>query len=269
MDIFQAIILGIVQGITEFAPVSSSAHLVLVPWLLGWREPSLAFDTVLHLGTLVAVLAVFWRDVLMLVAAWFRSFKPEGRKASEARLAWVLIVGTIPAAVLGYFLKKSFEELFSQPMWVGGFLIVTALALAAAEQLGRRQGDATRLTALRGFLVGVAQAVAIAPGISRSGATITAGMAMGLSRSESAKFSFLLSIPIILGAAGSQLRDLAKAGGLETSAGPMVAGFLVAAISGYICISLLLQYLRTRSLYVFAVYCALVGVVAVAVGLFR
>ncbi|MBI4318589.1 MAG: undecaprenyl-diphosphatase UppP [Chloroflexi bacterium] len=267
MDIIQAMILGIVQGLTEFAPVSSSAHLVLVPWALGWREPGLTFDTVLHLGTLVAVLAVFWREILAIVEAWLGSFVGRGQARVEARLAWLLIVGTIPAAILGYLFKDFFEELFSRPLWVGGFLLITALALVVAERYGDKRDTTAGLTLPKSLLIGLAQAFAIAPGISRSGSTISMGMIAGLARAESARFSFLLSVPIILGAAASQLKDLFDEGGPDTVSAPLVVGFLAAAVSGYLCINFLLRYLRSRSLHVFAAYCAVVGTAVVAVGL--
>ena len=269
MDIIQAIILGIIQGLTEFAPVSSSAHLVLVPWALGWAPPTLAFDTILHLGTLVAVVAVFWRDILTLLGAWLRSFSSGGRADPQATMAWAIIIGTIPAAVIGYLLKSVFEEMFSVPLLVGVFLVVTALSLVAGEFVGKRVTARPAIGLIGGLLVGIAQVFAIAPGISRSGATMTAGRALGLSREEAARFSFLLSIPIILGAGLSQAREMIHSGQLQATEVPIALGFLAAVVSGYLCINFLLSFLRRRSFLAFSAYCAVVGIAAIALSLAR
>lgn len=263
-------VLGIVQGVTEFAPISSSGHLVIVPWVLGWNPPGLAFDTVLHLGTLVAVLGVFWGDVIELSKIWLRSFSRGGGADPRATTAWAILVGTLPAALAGYFLEGLFERLFLAPLVVGVFLLVTALALVSGEFLSRRRPirlGAPDLTG--GLLVGLAQAFAVAPGISRSGATISMGIALGLSREDSARFSFLLSIPIILGASISQIRDIAQAGGLDTQGTPLIVGFLAATISGYLCINFFLSFLRRRSLFAFSAYCFLFGLGTIAVWLVR
>ncbi|MCL5959617.1 MAG: undecaprenyl-diphosphatase UppP [Chloroflexi bacterium] len=268
MDILQALVLGIVQGLTEFAPVSSSAHLVLVPWLFGWNQPSLAFDTTLHLGTLVAVVAVFWRDLLELIAAWLRSFTSAGRSDPKATMAWAVLIGTIPAAVIGYLLKSVFEELFSLPLLVGVFLLVTAIAMLGSEFVANRINARQSIGILGGLLVGIAQVFAIAPGISRSGATMSAGRALGLSREEAARFSFLLSIPIILGAGASQIREMTHSS-VQLGGLPVAVGFVAAAVSGYLCINLLLSFLRRRSLRVFSAYCVIIGVAAIALSIAR
>ncbi len=267
MDVLQAIVLGIVQGLTEFAPVSSSAHLVVVPWLFGWSEPSLTFDTVLHLGTLAAVLAVFWRDIWLVVGDWLRSLKPGGTSTPYSRLGWLLIVGTIPGALLGYLLKQKFEELFSKPLIVGLLLVGTAAFLVIGEQIGKRQKSAEQLSFLNTIWIGLSQAAAIAPGISRSGATMSMGLVLGLDRAEAARFSFLLSVPIILGAAASQLKDIVKAGGSHSMEASLAIGFLAAAISGYLCINFLLGFVRRRSFYAFSGYCLVLGIVVVGLGL--
>ncbi len=280
MDFLQAVVLGIVQGLTEFAPVSSSAHLVLVPWLLGWPEPSLLFDTVLHLGTLVAVVAVLWREIWIVLRDWFKSLMPGNGSTKYSRLGWLIIIGTIPGAVLGYLFKDIFEELFGAPIIVGVFLVCTAVFLTLAEKIGNKERTAEQLSTFNSLLVGIGQAIAIAPGVSRSGATMSTARLLGLSRAESARFSFLLSVPIILGAAASQLRGLAKAtASASTTASTLNAsghisdniavlvGFLAAVISGYLCISFLLNYLRRRSFYPFAIYCLVVGIGIVAIGL--
>jgi len=182
MNLFQAIVLGIVQGVTEFIPVSSSAHLVLVPWLLGWESPGLVFDTVVHWGTLVAVAVVgyFWRDWVELIAAWLRGLVRWDWHEPQARLMWLIILGTLPAVVIGFALEDLFESLFGRPVWVIAFLFVTAGLLAVSERLSertRRLGDLRWGDALA---IGLGQAAAIAPGISRSGATISVGLFRGL-----------------------------------------------------------------------------------------
>jgi undecaprenyl-diphosphatase len=269
MNAFQALVLGLLQGITEFMPVSSSGHLVLVPWALGWSAPGLAFDTMVHWGTLTAVLVYFWQDWLRIARGFLRSLRVRGPISSEpggrladpsSRLAWWLIVATVPAAVAGYLFQGFFESLFNSPAAVGIFLLLTALILSLSEWLshGVRELAAARWSDT--LIVGLAQAAAIAPGLSRSGTTIAAGMARGLTREAAARFSFLLSAPVILGAGLLQLLDLMDAGGLAREWSLLLVGFLSAAVAGYLCIRFLLAYLRRGKLYVFAIYCAVVGV---------
>lgn len=280
MDLLQAIVLGVVQGLTEFAPISSSAHLVIVPWLLGWPEPSLLFDTILHVGTLAAVIGAFWRDIWTIVRDWLWSLMPGRRTTYSSHLGWVLIVGTVPAAVLGYVFKDFFEALFARPLYVGIFLLCTAGMLVLAERIGRMERKVEQVSIFDSFLIGVGQAIAIAPGISRSGATMSVGLLIGLTRADSARFSFLLSVPIILGAAASQIKELfadISAVPISSSihipplqgAAYLTAGFLAAAISGYLCINFMLGFLRRRSFGAFAAYCALLGVTTIAISLIR
>lgn len=261
VTLFEAIVLAVVQGLTEFVPVSSSGHLALVPWLLQWEPHELAFDTTLHLGTLAAVLGYFAKDVARLVKGWTLSLWYPGKKADpDGKLAWWIIVGTIPAAGIGYWFEGVFAELFTQPYWVGFFLLITAALLISCEKMGQRRHDLQAIGFITALGIGLAQAAAIAPGISRSGATIAAAMFFGLQREASARYSFLLSIPIILGAGGLQLLKLYQRSVLLASLTPYLVGFAFAAITGYLCIHLLLLYLRTNSLYPFAGYCTLVGV---------
>lgn len=276
MDIIQAIILGIVQGLTEFVPISSSAHLVLVPWALGWDRSGLFFDTMLHWGTLLAVLTYFWRDWVAILHGFWRSLTmngpwsdaPHGRLADpNSRLAWGIILGTIPAVLVGFFFNDFFESLFETPMAVAGFLLVTAAFLAFSERLGRRLRELPALRLPDALAIGLAQAVAIAPGISRSGATIAAGLARGLTREAAARFSFLLATPAILGAGLLQLLEVLRTGENAVSWTAVVAGFLAAAVSAYLCIKFLLAYLRRGRLYVFAIYCAVVGSAVLLVNL--
>jgi undecaprenyl-diphosphatase len=298
MNLFQAILLGTLQGATEFLPVSSSGHLVLVPWLLDWPAPGLAFDAVVHWGTALAVVAYFWRDWVALVRAAFRSLRglalrrrraalprrqlsdDKGASAAEAtagpspgsdeaRLAWLILLGTVPAALIGWLLEDFFEGMFARPAAAAVFLLVTAALLTASERLSRRERDLDALTWLDALLVGLGQALAIFPGISRSGATIAAGLGRGLRREPAARFSFLLATPVILGAGLLKVVDLARMGGLAAQALTLVVGFLSAGVFGFGCIHFLLRYLQRRRLYPFAVYCAAMGVACLLVALTR
>jgi undecaprenyl-diphosphatase len=269
MDIWQAIVLGILQGATEFVPVSSSGHLVLVPWLLRWPEPGLVFDTMVHWGTLLAVLAYFWKDWWLLVTAWLRGLARGDWSDPHARMMWLLILGSVPAAIAGFFLEDFFESLFSEPVWVSFFLLVTALLLAVSEWLARQEREARDLNWKDALVIGLAQAAAIAPGISRSGATISAGLSRRLRRADAARFSFLLSTPAIFGAGLLQTPDLLAGSNPLAQVPILVAGFVAAALAGYICIWALLRYLQRGQLYPFAVYCALAGTFFLVVALFR
>jgi undecaprenyl-diphosphatase len=265
MSVFQAIVLGIVQGATEFIPVSSSGHLVLVPWLLGWEPPGLVFDTVVHWGTLLAVLAFFWRDWSTLIRAWLVGAVRRDWSQPSARMLWLIAAGTLPAAAIGFALEGFFESLFGKPGWVSFFLLVTALILVVSERLGSRSRKLGELGLGDALAIGLGQAAAIAPGISRSGSTIAVGLIRGLRRADAARFSFLLATPIIVGAGLFKLLDLASAPDPNTTLATIVAGFVSAAVCGYACIGALLRYLQRHSLYVFAAYCALVGCFCLAV----
>ncbi len=242
-------------------PVSSSGHLVLMPWLLHWENPGVAFDAMLHLGTLLAVVAFFWRDLAELVKGGALSIKERSLAGDPRRkLAWLMVVGTMPAAVLGFALEDVFEALFAAPLWVGILLLITAVFLAASERWSRRRLDMQGLGWLDAVLIGLAQAAAIAPGISRSGATIAAGLWRGLQREAAARYSFLLATPIILGTGLVQLKDLAQTGLLTGSPVALLTGFLAAAASGFRSIGLLIRYLHRGNLYAFAANCATIGV---------
>jgi undecaprenyl-diphosphatase len=269
MSLLRAIILGIIQGVTEFIPVSSSGHLVLVPWVLRWDSPGLVFDTVVHWGTLVAVLAYFWRDWWALGTAWLRGLVRWDWSDPQARLAWLLVLGTLPAAALGYALEDFFESLFGQPAWVSFFLLVTAGLLAVSERLGSRLRQIQDLRWPDALLVGLGQAAAIAPGISRSGATMAAGLLRGMERPAAARFSFLLSTPIIFGAGLLQLVGLFQVPNAVAQAPSLLVGFVAAALSGYVCIWGLLRYLQRGRLYPFAIYCALAGSTGLLIALLR
>ncbi|MGD2040159.1 MAG: undecaprenyl-diphosphatase UppP [Anaerolineae bacterium] len=269
MNIIQAIVLGVLQGATEFVPVSSSGHLVLVPWLLGWDSPGLVFDTVVHWGTLVAVLAYFWRDWWELITAWLTGLVRWDWRDRQARLMWLLILGTLPAAVIGFLLEDLFESLFGAPGWVSLFLLVTAGLLSVSEWLGKQSRDTGDLRSRDALYIGLGQAAAIAPGISRSGATIAAGLLRGVRRADAARFSFLLSTPIIFGAGLFKLTDLFSAPDALAQLPLLAVGFLAAALSGYLCIRFLLRYLQRGKLYPFAIYCACFGIFCLVVALLR
>jgi undecaprenyl-diphosphatase len=264
MGLLESLVLGIVQGITEFLPVSSSGHLVLLPAVLGWTPAPLVFDTTVHLATLLALLAVFWRDFVGLVVAWWRGLR-HGRplETPEARLAWWVILGTIPGALAGFLLEDYFAGLFGSPRAAGGFLLLTALVLVLAEWLGRRRRSLTGMGWLDALVIGIGQAAAIAPGLSRSGTTISAAMYRGLTRPEATRFSFILSAPIIAGAGLSQLLKLGG-GAMPVGTAQLLVGSLAAAVFGYLAIRLLLNYVRRHPFYPFAIYCAVVGILAIA-----
>lgn len=252
--------LGATQALTEFLPVSSSAHLVLLPWLLGWPEPGLLFDTTVHLGTLAGVVAYFWRDLLALLAGWLRGLRERTLRDNPAgTLAWLLIVATIPGAVLGLLFEREFEALFGQPRAVAAFLLVTGGLLFVSERLRGRRPPGAPLTLADAVAIGLAQAVAIAPGISRSGATIAVGLLRGLSRPEAARFSFLMAVPIIAGAGGYQLLKATRLGAGAGVEGPLLLSFLVSAGLGYVTVRTFLRYLARRGLVPFALYCWAVG----------
>ncbi len=270
MDIIQAIILGIVQGLTEFLPVSSSAHLVLVPKLLGVTYPNpsaaVAFDTVLHLGTLVAVIGFFWRDLVSIIAALISSlldlfrgkFRTGLKENSFKKLAWLIVVGTIPAGLAGILFQKQFDALFNNVVAVGFFLIITGILLWAAERVKTGHKEVKNISFKNALFIGIFEAFAIAPGISRSGATIAAGLFSGLERKLAARYSFLLSIPAIIGAAAVQVKSIGA--GYEANTAAIIAGFLAAIIFGYLAIAFLLRIIvRKRSLIIFAVYCWIIG----------
>lgn len=275
---FRALFLGILQGATEFLPVSSSGHLVLVPWLLGWSVPGLAFDTLVHWGTTVAVIAYFWRDWVALIRGAWHGLRARSLNDPNARLLLLLILATVPGVLAGVLLEDFFEGMFARPAAAAGFLLLTAAILTLAEFAWARRsaipnGDPPRalptLSWPDALAVGLAQAVAILPGVSRSGATIAAGLGRGLDREAAARFSFLLSTPIILGAGAMQMLKLFRAGGWAGEAPTLIVGFLAALVSGGLSIHFLLRYVRRRPLYPFALYCVLLGIIGLTVAILR
>jgi undecaprenyl-diphosphatase len=260
MTVFEAIILGIIQGATEFLPVSSSGHSVLVPVVLGLPSPDLTAVVIAHLGTLVAVLIYFARDLWTLATAAVRGvIRRQPLADPNARLVWYLLVGTIPAAVAGFLLESWFDDVFAQPRWAAFFLLVTAGLLVTGERLLSGDRSVEELRWSDALIIGVFQMFALFPGISRSGSTIVGGLLRGLDRATAARYSFLLSIPVIFVAGLFQFVDLLGDGEAGASAAAYVALFLSAAAVGYGCIYFLLAWLRNRSLYPFAIYCVVFG----------
>lgn len=269
MSLIQAVLMGLLQGATEFLPVSSSGHLVIVPWLLGWPDPGLAFDSVLHLGTLLAVLLYMRADIVTVVAGWWRSVRRRSLELPEERLGWLIVISTIPGAVFGFLAEDYFEALFASPRAVALLLLVTGVLLVASERLGRRARDMQQAGWRDAVWIGLAQALAIAPGLSRSGTTIAGGLLRGLRREDAARYSFLMVIPIIAGAAGLQIVKLIGAGVDAAQVANLLVGFAIAFLAGYAAISFLLSYLRTRSLLPFAVYCWGFGLLTLAITYIR
>ena len=257
MSLLHAVVLGAVQGLTEFIPISSSGHLVLVPEALGWDEPGLAFDVLLHVASLVALLAYFRSDLATIVGGFF-SGEPKAR-----RMVLLLAVGTVPAAAAGFFLNDYFEESFTDAKASALQLLMTAAILIAAELFAAFHKRRQRLRTIDDLnvgdaaVVGVAQAISILPGISRSGSTIGAGLALNMERDDAARFAFLLAIPALFGAALVKLPEL---GGAELTGAPAIGGFIASLVTSYIAIAGLIRYLRTRTLYPFAAYCVVAGI---------
>lgn len=264
MTITQAIILGLVQGLTEFLPISSSGHLVLVPWLFNWRlldDPGLnkTFDVALHLGTFVAVVAYFWREIGRLLVAWLRSFTRRSLADPEAKLAWLLIVSTVPAALVGVLFDDFITRTLGKPWMIGVAMILFAALMYLIDrvaQLGRHMDDLGWGDAL---LIGVAQALALLPGVSRSGITMVTGLLLRLDRATAARYSFLISIPVIGGAAAFKGFEVARDGLPAGTATPFAAGMITAAVSGLAAIWLLLAYLKRHDFTPFVVYRLLIG----------
>ena len=261
MTIIQALILGIMQGVTEFLPVSSSGHLVLVPWLLNWNPPGLVFDTVVHLGTLVAVVIYFWKDIWQIVGGVLNTLKTRTLDDPYGKLGWFIVVGSIPAAIAGYSLESVFEKLFGTTSMVLAFLFITGLILFVTERISKQVRPIESLTWKDTLWIGLAQAAAIAPGISRSGSTIAAGLALGIKRGAATRFSFLLALPVIFGAGIFKLKDAVEVGISNSELTILAIGFIAAAVSGYAAVSYFLAFVRKRSLYAFVVYCWTVVVV--------
>lgn len=268
MSIVEAIVLGVVQGLTEFLPISSSAHLIIVPWLFGWDRPGLAFDASLHLGTLVAVIVYFWRDLTAMALALPRALRGpvavvrgDAEDDRDARLALLIAIGTVPGAVIGLLAEGAIADFFHGDdhetlaiALIAVLLMALGVLLAVAERVADHTRPLSRIVIRDVVIIGLAQAGALLPGVSRSGATITMGLFRGLRRADAARFSFLLGIPLVAGAGAKGFLDVIQSGldGADTVA--FVAGMLASALSGFVAISFLLRYLQRSNTFAFVVY---------------
>jgi undecaprenyl-diphosphatase len=263
MNFFHAFLLGIIQGLTDFIPVSSTAHLLIAQHFLGLPadDAAFAFNVLIQIGTTVALIVYFWKDLIALAKAFFaRPFSSEKNK-----LAWYIIIATIPALLAGVLLKNLVDALFKTQLFEAAIRLFTAaLLLFLAEWVGRRTRSLETMTWLDALIVGVFQVLAIFPGASRSGTTISAGMLRGFDRPSAARFAFLMSVPVLLAAGAYEMKDVIKLPHLGTFLPLLTVGFITAAVVGWLSIRWLLSYLNKNSLYVFAAYCAIIGVLCLA-----
>ena len=270
----QALIMGVVQGLTEFLPISSSGHLILVPYLFGWTDGllnSLAFSVMLHMGTLVALLAYFRRDWLSLIPAGLATIRDRSfRGDPDRKLAWLIALTTVPAVIAGPLLSDTLERWFREAGIVAITLVAAGAVLWLADRWGAQDRTLGRLTFPQALVIGLAQALALVPGISRSGISISAGLFIGLTRESAARFSFLMATPVIAGAGAFETLKLVRGDvGPDLSLGPLVVGMVAALVSGLAAIHFLLRYLRSNSLTVFVVYRLVLAAIVVVVFLGR
>lgn len=266
LDLVSAIILGAVQGLSEFLPISSSGHLALIPHILG-VETGLAFDTVLHIGTLIAIFTFFWKDIVNLIKGFilsiidlsegFDKFKQGLNTNAEKRFAWLIIIGTIPTGIIGILFKDAVETIFRGTIFIGIFLIITGIILYYSERHSSGHIKAKDMSFSQAVIVGICQGFAVLPGISRSGSTIASGLCLGLEREYAARYSFLLSVPAVVAAGLLQIKDIAN---IDASLTVLLAGFISSVIFGYLAIKLLMKMIKGWSLNIFAYYCWIVGI---------
>lgn len=263
MTFVQSIILGVIQGATEFIPVSSSGHLVIAPLIFNWSiqpQEAFIFDVLAQVATLAAVLVYFWADLMEILRQFMKSiFSGKPFHNSKTRLGWFLIVSTIPAGAAALLFKETFENMFSNPKGAAYFLLLTSVFLLLAELLHRKDRNLENINLLDAIWIGLFQIFALFPGVSRSGSTISGGMIRGLSRKSSARYSFLMAVPVMLAAGVLAVADLLKIPDLLSQIPVYLAGFAAAAVVGYLSIRWLLRYLTRSSLYIFSVYCAVLG----------
>lgn len=254
MDLIRAIVLGVVQGLTEFLPISSSAHLAIVPKFLGWDDPGAAYTAVVQIGTELAVLLYFWRDIWTIGSGWVRGvFSREARLAPEWRMGWFIIIGSLPIVILGLALQDLIDREFRNLWVIGTTLIVLGIVLGLAEKFGRKLKPIDELNARDAVLLGAAQAGALVPGVSRSGATISMGLFLGYERAAATRYAFLLAIPAVVGAGIYKLKDIGD-GSNAYGWGPTLVGTVVAFVVGLAVIHWLLKYVSTRSYAPFVAY---------------
>jgi undecaprenyl-diphosphatase len=270
MSLLQVIVLALLQGITEFLPISSSAHLALAPWLFGWKDQGLAFDIALHFGTLLAVIAYFFRDWVQVVAQGLRIAQgrdPELRRAPN--LLWLLALGSLPIGFFGLLLKEHAETTFRSPYVIGVMLIAVALFMAWSERRAIKRKSIDAVSTADAVVIGFAQALAIIPGTSRSGITMATGLSRRLDHRAAARFSFLLSTPAVAAAAAKAFLDLYRAGGIPPDMRtPFVVGVAVSALSGGLAIGFLMRYLRQHGLMFFVYYRIIFGIIVLVLAIF-
>jgi undecaprenyl-diphosphatase len=252
LDLLQSIVLGIVQGITEFLPISSTAHLALVPWFFEWKDPGLAFDVALHLGTLAAVIYYFWHDWVVIIRDFLQGLLSQGfEKNQNGRLGMYIIIATIPGALSGLILEEHASSILRHPIAIAASVLLFGIILYVFDKFSRKEKEIDDLGMVDCLVIGIAQAFAIVPGVSRSGVTITGGLIRNLKRSAAARFSFLVSTPLILGALVLESRHLDYA---TVVSAPFVAGVLASGVFGFLSIKYLLRYVQTKTYTVFVVY---------------
>ena len=268
MPLYQALLLAVVQALTEFLPISSTAHLILFPWLAGWPEPGLAFDVALHAGTVLAVALFFLRTWIELILCGLGLHYPRFASGEEVRrsrrMFWYLVAGTIPGAAAGILFEHAIEEHLRRPIPIGIALVAVGLLMWWAESTARLEHNIERTSLGDSVVIGTAQALALFPGVSRSGITIVAGLWRGMKRETAARFSFLLSTPIIAGAAAKELPKLLRlhrVGGLDLPLSTLALSIATSAVVGYLVIAFFLRYLQTRTLKIFIVYRIVFGIV--------
>ena len=266
MSLLEAIVLGIAQGLTEFLPISSTGHLRIIPAFAGWEDPGAAFTAVTQLGTMAAVLLYFRTDLARIARTWLQSLRdPSVRGSLDARMGWYILLGTIPIGIFGLAFKDQIETGARDLYLIGVALIVLGLILLAADQLGRRTRVIEQITARDGLFMGLAQALALIPGVSRSGSTITAGLFLGFDRAAAARFSFLLSVPAVVLSGLLELGSIASGEeGEQVGAVELAVATLLAFITGYASIAWLLRWLTTHSMTIFVVYRVVLGVIVLA-----
>lgn len=259
MSLLEAILIGIIQGATEFLPISSDGHLVLIPSILGLQQPDLVLIGLVHAGTLLAILSYFWRDIVAIIRAVLTGLaRRDPFGTADARLGYLMVLGSIPAAIVGLLAMDFFERQFNSPVVAAVGLLVTAAFLVVGERLNRGTKTLDRLSWVDTLIIGSFQVLALLPGVSRSGTTIAAGLGRGLDRPTAARFSFLVGLPAIAGAGLLAILDIFDAqGSLPLS--HYAAAFVTAAVVGYLCIAFLLNWVKRHTLYAFAVYCAAFG----------
>jgi undecaprenyl-diphosphatase len=254
LDFLKAVVLGLIQGLTEFLPISSSAHLRIFPEWFGWGDPGAAFTAVIQIGTEVAVLLYFRKDIWRIGSTWMRSlFQPEYRGHIDARMGWYVIVGSLPIVVLGVLLKDTIERDFRNLWIIATTLIVMGVVLGIADKTGRQDRDLKQVGLRHGVLMGLAQALALVPGVSRSGATISMGLFLGLNREAATRFAFLLAIPAVVGAGLFELKEIPH-GHNDFGWGPTIVATIVSFVVGYAAIAWLLRYVATKSYTPFVIY---------------